>query len=87
MILFFLGPFEKLAGPKLSLELDSRLTLRELIMFLAKRFPDFKAYSEMDSDHELSAHISFLSKGKILRLNDTVQNDDTLHILLPVTGG
>ncbi len=87
MFLFFFGPFEKLAGNNMSLALERPVTLRELIAELARRLPDFKRFAQMDTDQEISAHISFLSQGKLLRLDDQVHDQDTVQVLLPVTGG
>ena len=87
MLIRLFGPFEKLAGKEITLELERPMTLRELIGRLSTRFPGFALYAEKTNDAELSAHVAFVKDGRVLKLEDRVEKGDTLQVLLPVTGG
>lgn len=87
MRIHFLGPFAGLAGGQMEWDLPAPLTLRELIAQLATRHTGFARYAALDSDADLSAHICFLREGRALKLADRLQDEDTLQVLLPVTGG
>jgi molybdopterin converting factor small subunit len=83
----FFGPFEKISDNEVEFELTCPTTLREFISIVAFRYPGFKRYVNMKNDSSLSAHISFLRDGKLLKLSDQLQNQDNIQVLLPVTGG
>lgn len=87
MHIHLLGPFEKLAGKEIELELLNPITLREFIPLLVSRYQGFDRYAILDQDSSLSAHICFLRKGRPLKLLDQLHDQDTIQILLPMTGG
>ncbi|MEI7670532.1 MAG: hypothetical protein WCK00_00290 [Deltaproteobacteria bacterium] len=39
------------------------------------------------TDVELWAHVMFFNKVRLLRLDDMIDNDETIKVLLPATGG
>ncbi len=39
------------------------------------------------SDVELWAHVMFFNKARLLRLDDMIDNNETIKVLLPATGG
>jgi len=83
----FHGPFERLAGREVQMDVEGSVTLRQLLGYLADRFAGFALYTAKTTDEDLSAHVMFVRKGKHLKLGDTIENDDTLNVYLPVTGG
>lgn len=83
----FIGPFEKLAGKEMALELERPITLRELIGCLSRRAEGFTTYTELETDEALAAHVMFLRGGRHLRLDDRVRAEDEVDVVLPVTGG
>jgi hypothetical protein len=39
------------------------------------------------SNVELWAHVMFFNEARLLRLDDLIDNDETIMVLLPATGG
>jgi hypothetical protein len=87
MRFLFSDPFIKVAGKELDFSISSPVALRTLI----GRFPpDLIKMIHHDpsvSDVELWAHVMFFNKAKLLRLDDMIDNDETIKVLLPATGG
>jgi len=87
MILRFLGPFKELSQKEISIVLERPITLGELVELLSQRYEGFRSYAEKKNDLDLSAHLAFIQKGRILKLADLLQDDDLLEVVLPATGG
>jgi hypothetical protein len=87
MVIRLYGPFEKLGGKEIVFRFDGAMTLRALIRSLSETYEGFLPYAEKKTDAELSAQIAFVRAGRYLRLEDRVEDADTLDVLLPVTGG
>jgi len=87
MIVRFFGPFESLTEREARIDLGGPMSIRELLGLLASRYEGMAKYSGIDTDADLSAHLVFVRRGKILRLSDPVEDGDVLQILLPATGG
>ncbi len=87
MRFLFSDPFIKVAGKELDFSISSPVALRTLI----GRFPpDLIKMIHHDpsvSDVELWAHIMFFNKARLLKLDDMIDNDETIRVLLPATGG
>lgn len=84
----FSQAFEKLVGqPSLEITLAEPITVREVLRLLADRYECFTRYPRYQDDAMLGAHLSVFSSGKFLKLDDPVNDGDTLKIFLPVTGG
>ena len=84
----FYGPFKNSFGPKITLELEKSATIKELIFILSNQNAKFGRYFEnRETDADLSGHIVFVKEGRILVLNDYIENSDVVHVLLPATGG
>ncbi len=87
MRFLFSDPFIKVAGKDLEFSISSPASLRALI----GRFPPDLAkmihHENSVSDVELWAHVMFFNKARLLRLDDTIDNDETIRVLLPATGG
>ena len=87
MLIRFSGPFEKLAGQEIHLTLPEPVTLRTLIARLSGRCDGFRAYAQKQTDVDLYAHIAFIRKGRALKLDEAVTDEEELDVLLPATGG
>ena len=87
MRFLFSDPFIKVAGKELDFSISSPVSLRALI----GRFPpDLIKMIHHDpsvSDVELWAHVMFFNKERLLKLDDMIDNDETIKVLLPATGG
>jgi molybdopterin converting factor small subunit len=83
----FFGPFRRLIGSEIYLELKEPVTLGELIHLLASQYPTLPRGWERSNDAELSAHVMFVKDGRPLKLMDSVEDRDVLQVLVPVTGG
>jgi hypothetical protein len=87
MRFLFSDPFIKVAGKQLDFSISGPVALRTLI----GRFPpDLIKMIHHDpsvSDVELWAHVMFFNKARLLRLDDMIDNDETIKVLLPATGG
>ncbi|MBU1157502.1 MAG: hypothetical protein KJ921_16750 [Proteobacteria bacterium] len=80
--------FEKMAGrPCLEIGLQGPTPIREVLELLAREYGVFTKYLLYQDDALLGAHLSVFSSGKFLKLDDPVDDGDTLKLLLPVTGG
>jgi molybdopterin converting factor small subunit len=87
MVIKFFGPFDKVLGKEAQLELEKAITLKALIGRLASRYSDFVPYSAHKTDADLMAQMMFVKDGKPLKLDDLVDDGDTVQVVLPVTGG
>jgi hypothetical protein len=83
----FSAPFDKWAGPEIQIGLDEPLALRTLIVHLSERVAGLRSCMDQPTDVDLNAHIAFIRKGRTLKLEEVVYNDDVLDVLLPATGG
>ncbi|MGO9021008.1 MAG: glucose 1-dehydrogenase [Syntrophobacteraceae bacterium] len=76
MQLIFHGPFDKIAGKKVEIELAAPAELGHILRMLKALYPKLSNYLVDESDELLSAHIMFLRCGGFLRLADTVYEED-----------
>ena len=88
MKLRFFGPFASSIGKEATFDLEEDTAFRDIVFMLCDRYDVLSPYlADVRGDEELSYRIVFLRKGMPLKLDDTVRNDDTIQVLLPVTGG
>jgi molybdopterin converting factor small subunit len=87
VIIKFFGPFEKLAEKESVINIEGSLPLQEFLQILSSRYPSLAPYIEKETQVGFSAYIVFVRNGRPLKLDDIVQNGDTIHLLLPATGG
>lgn len=87
MIIRFSGPFENLAGKEITIPLDRKITLRELLEILSRRYPGFQPYAEKKTDADLFAQAAFVCQGRPLKLDEIINDEDILYVLLPAVGG
>lgn len=80
--------FEKMAGRTcMEISLKGPIAMREVLKLLARENQAFSKYLLYQDDSLLGAHLSVFSSGKFLKLDDPVDDGDTLKLFLPVTGG
>jgi hypothetical protein len=80
--------FEKMADASfLEISLPGPVSMREVLGLLARERAFFAKYLSYQDDALLGAHLSVFCSGKLLKLDDSVDDADTVKLFLPVTGG
>ena len=87
MRFLFSEPFIKVAGRDLEFSISSPVPLRALIGRFPPDLIKMIHHDHAVSDVELWAHVMFFNKARLLRLDDMIDNDETIKVLLPATGG
>ena len=87
MRFLFSDPFIKVAGKELDFSISSPVALRTLIGRFPADLIEMIHHDPSVSDVELWAHVMFFNKTRLLRLDDMIDNDETIKVLLPATGG
>jgi hypothetical protein len=83
----FSDPFIKVAGKELEFSISSPVSLRVLIGRLPPDLIKMIHHDPSVSDVELWAHVMFFNKARLLSLDDMIDNNETIKVLLPATGG
>lgn len=87
MRFLFSDPFTKVAGKELEFTISGPVCLRTLIGRFPPDLIKMIHHDRSVSDVELWAHVMFFSKARLLKLGDMIDNDETIKVLLPATGG
>lgn len=87
MRFLFSDPFTKVAGKELEFSISGPVRLRTLIGRFPPDLIKMIHHDHSVSDVELRAHVMFFSKTRLLKLDDMIDNDETIKVLLPATGG
>jgi hypothetical protein len=87
MRFLFSDPFIKVAGKELDFFISSPVSLRTLIGRLPPDLLQMIHYDPSVADVELWAQVMFFNKERLLRLEDLIDNNETIKVLLPATGG
>jgi hypothetical protein len=87
MRFLFSDPFMKVAGKELEFPISSPVSLRVLIGRFPPDLIKVIHHENSVSDVELWAHVMFFNKMRLLRLDDMIDNGETVKVLLPATGG
>jgi hypothetical protein len=87
MRFLFSDPFSKVAGKEIDFSISSPVALRTLIGRFPPDLIEMIHHDSSVSDVELWAHVMFFNKARLLRLDDMIDNDETIKVLLPATGG
>ncbi len=87
MRFLFSDPFIKVAGKELEFSIPGPVALRTLIDRLPPDLIKMIHHDPSVSDVELWAHVMFFNKARLLGLDDMIDNDETIKVLLPATGG
>ena len=87
MRFLFSDPFIKVAGKELEFPISSPVSLRTLIGRFPPDLIKMIHHENSVSDVDLWAHVMFFNKTRLLRLDDMIDNVETVKVLLPATGG
>jgi len=84
----FFKPFDELSGrEEIDLDLKRPLKVKEVLGMIEKEVPSFRRFLQKEKDEVLNFFVVLVRGGEILKLNDTVQNGDTVKVLPPISGG
>jgi len=84
----FFKPFDELSGrDEIDLDLKSPVKVKELLAMIERVVPTFQKFLRKDKDEVLNFFVVLVRGDEILKLNDTVQDRDTVKILPPISGG
>jgi len=83
----FFGILKQMAGPALDVSLERPVRLRDLLGPLADRLEKLVPYGTDTTEAQLMANLSFFHDGRMLRIDDQINEDDIITVILPPTGG
>jgi hypothetical protein len=83
----FSAPFDEGAGREIQVRLDEPLALRTLLVRLSEQVAGLRSCAENPTDADLYAHMAFIRKGRTLKWEELVDDEDVLDCVLPATGG
>lgn len=83
----FLGILKQIAGSPLQVVQEEPLRLHDLLGPLSTRLGGFVPYGCETTEAQLLSNLSFIRDGKMLRMEDRIDKDDTILVILPATGG
>jgi molybdopterin converting factor small subunit len=84
----FFKPFDELSGrDEIDLDLKGPVKVKEVLGMIEKEVPSFRRFLRKEKDEVLNFFVVLVRGDEILKLNDTVQNRDTVKILPPISGG
>ncbi len=84
----FFKPFDELSGrEEMDLNLKEPRKVKEVLGMIEKEVPSFQRFLRKDKDEVLNFFVVLVRGGEILKLNDIVQNGDTVKVLPPISGG
>jgi len=84
----FFKPFDELSGrEEMDLNLKEPRKVKEILGMIEKEVPSFRRFLQKEKDEVLNFFVVLVREGEILKLNDTVQNKDTVKIFPPISGG
>lgn len=79
---------DKLDNTKeLEINIERGTTVKDLLFELGKKHEYLMTFAEKGSDEELRRHMIVTHKGKILRLNDKIEDNCNLRFIPPLSGG
>ena len=83
----FYAPFDKITGREAEFDIQEKVTLRQFIGVLRRKYPDLAPYLVEEDKSHFTSYIFVVRNGASLGLDDAVGDGDILSILLPATGG
>jgi molybdopterin converting factor small subunit len=84
----FFKPFSELAGgEEIRLVLENPISVRELWGRLEREIPPLQRFVKKEGDEVQSFFAVIVRGDEILKLDDTVGNEDVVKILPPISGG
>ncbi len=84
----FFKPFDEISGQdEMDLELKKPVQVKEVLGEIEKRVPTFQRYLRKEKDEVLNFFVVLVRGDEILKLNDLIQDQDTVKVLPPISGG
>ncbi len=83
----FFGILKQMAGSPLQVAQEEPVQLRDLLGPLSTRLEEFVPYGCETTEAQLLSNLSFIRDGMMLRMEDRIDNDDSILVILPATGG
>lgn len=84
----FFKPFDELSGKEeIDLDMKGPVQVKEVLMVLKKKVPTLQRYLQKDNDEVLNFFVLLVRGDEILKLHDLVQEQDTIKVLPPISGG
>jgi molybdopterin converting factor small subunit len=84
----FFKPFDEISGrDEMDLDLKGPAQVKEILGAIEKKVPTFQRYLRKEKDEVLNFFVVLVRGDEILKLNDWVQDQDTVKILPPISGG
>ncbi len=84
----FFKPFDEISGrDEMDLDLKGPVQVKEVLGAIEKKVPTFQRYVRKEKDEVLNFFVVLVRGDEILKLNDWVQDQDTVKILPPISGG
>ncbi|TET60483.1 hypothetical protein E3J48_06645 [Candidatus Aerophobetes bacterium] len=81
------SPFsEEVGESRVQISVKGTITTKELVSLLFKHFPGFEKYRSSDTQDPFY-HLLLLRDDAVLRLEDSVNDADSISITLPLAGG
>jgi molybdopterin converting factor small subunit len=84
----FFKPFDEISGrDEMDLDLKGPVQVKEVLGAIEKKVPTFQRYLRKEKDEVLNFFVVLVRGDEILKLNDWVQDQDTVKVLPPISGG
>jgi len=84
----FFKPFDEISGrDEMDLDLKGPAPVREVLGAIEKRIPTFRRYLRKEKDEVLNFFVVLVRGDEILKLDDVIQDGDTVKVLPPISGG
>jgi molybdopterin converting factor small subunit len=84
----FFKPFDEISGrDEMDLDLKGPARVKEVLGAIEKKVPTFQRYLRKEKDEVLNFFVILVRGDEILKLNDWVQDQDTVKVLPPISGG
>jgi molybdopterin converting factor small subunit len=84
----FFKPFDELSDrDEIDFDLKEPVKVKEVLGMIEKKVPTFQRFLRKEKDEVLNYFVVLVRGDEILKLNDTVQDRDTVKVLPPISGG
>ena len=84
----FFKPFSEIAGgEEICLVLENPISVKELWGRLEREIPPLQRFVKREGDEVQNFFAVIVRGDEILKLDDTVRNEDVVKILPPISGG
>jgi len=84
----FFKPFDEISGrDEMDLDLKGPVQVKEVLGAIEKEVPTFQRYLRKEKDEVLNFFVVLVRGDEILKLNDVIQDQDTVKVLPPISGG